>query len=68
VLRVLAIAVSLVIAVSLLWMAAETHYRGCVEAATARTDRLSGDDRVLDQLAEGGARVSSIEGCSRLPF
>jgi hypothetical protein len=64
---------SLALALPLLWLAAEAHYRGCVEAAQARypavpvsafTTRTTGPLK-LSFVAE---REAAVEGCGRLPF
>jgi len=56
----LALAVAAVAAVSLLWLAAETRYRGCVEHAAVRHQDRSDLERL--------ARNDALDRCRRLPF
>jgi hypothetical protein len=62
--RIVCIVIATLIALSLLWLATETHYRGCVEAATARTatPRTDLPNNVFSD------RKPAVDGCSRLPF
>ena len=50
---------AVLVALSLLWIGGESHYRGCVDAAVARS---AGDD-ALSRLV----RTRDVESCSRLP-
>jgi hypothetical protein len=64
--RILALIAAVIIAISLLWIGGEMHYRGCVEAVKASTippykDSLS-DQTVTPNPGPAVAR------CSRLPF
>lgn len=52
-------ALAVLVALSLLWIGGESHYRGCVDAAVARS---AGDD-ALSRLV----RTRDVESCSRLP-
>lgn len=63
-----------VAAVAVLWLAAEQHYQGCVEAAKAKSDGIVIG---LKQVAPGGdkdrglafpVRNKKIDDCSRLLF
>jgi hypothetical protein len=64
--RILGAVIAAVIALSLLWLASEEHYRGCVEAAQARTPAPT---REFADVKPGGAdRRKAVDGCSRLPF
>lgn len=58
---IIVLVISAIAALSLLWLASETHYRGCVEAAQVRWQSADDD---LTRLA----RTQSLDGCSRLPF
>jgi hypothetical protein len=49
-----------VLALALLWLAAETHYRSCVRAVDVRIT-------VTDSLTRL-AKQEGIEECNRLPF
>lgn len=66
----LAVVVALVVG-ALAWNAAEAHYRGCVEAAVARTEGVrtpSKADQILNGAeAAGKPRMAAVKGCSRLP-
>jgi hypothetical protein len=77
--RITAVVIGAVIALSLLWGAGELHYRGCVDAATARTEartasarrefeRNFGALRGLSAAYLQREREKAIDGCSRLPF
>jgi hypothetical protein len=55
------LAALVLVALSLLWLAGEAHYRGCVEAVEIRN---TGDDSKLARLA----RKEGLERCSRSPF
>jgi hypothetical protein len=56
-----ALLIAAIIAVSLLWLAAEQHYQGCVESAAARTDDATGELTPL-------VRERLVAGCSRSPL
>ncbi len=55
----LALAATALIALGLLWLAAEQHYQGCLQAVEARTGSTS-----LDRLV----RQEQVDACSRLPI
>jgi hypothetical protein len=62
--------VGLTIAAAVAWVAAEGHYRGCVEAAVARhpdpVDRM----QLRQEIRTGEVqqqRIAAVDGCSRLP-
>jgi hypothetical protein len=55
----LALAATALIALSLLWLAAEQHYQGCVQAVQAQQGSSP-----LDRLV----RQEQLADCSRLPF
>ena len=50
---------AVLVALSLLWIGGESHYKGCVDAAVARS---AGDD-ALSRLV----RTRDVESCSQLP-
>ncbi len=56
----LAVATAALIGLSLLWLAAEQHYQGCVRAVEVRSAGTSSLDRLV--------RDERLDGCSRLPF
>lgn len=49
-----------VLAVALLWLAAETHYRSCVRAVDVRITATDSLTRL--------AKQEAVEECNRLPF
>ncbi|KKK80201.1 hypothetical protein LCGC14_2825860 [marine sediment metagenome] len=49
--------------VALFWLAAEQHYRGCVEAAQYQGDKAYSGAAHLDR-----SIAEAVESCSRLPF
>lgn len=57
--------------VSLLWIASEQHYQGCVAAAQATTaaPEVETDSNPFNALDEnsGAERAAAVAGCSRLP-
>jgi hypothetical protein len=66
------IAVGLVVAAGVLWLAAEQHYENCVAAAKARSPSgswLDDSESLLDEPGEAQRRRrEAVEGCSRLPW
>lgn len=64
-----AIVLAILATAALLWLAAEQHYQGCIDAATARTTAPSDDLLNADNpFADGYQRANAVRGCSRLPF
>jgi hypothetical protein len=60
----------LALTATLAWNAAEQHYRGCVEAAVARTEgvRIPSPAAQFDGEEPSGAlRIRALKGCSRWP-
>lgn len=59
--ELIALVIAGLIAFSLLWIASEMHYRGCIQAAEVKSQ---GDTSSLGRLI----RQRDLRGCSRLPF
>ena len=69
---IVGLAALVVAAVSLLWLAAETSYRSCVEGVTARYPPIavSAFSRAQTgplKVAYDAERTKALEGCDRLP-
>jgi hypothetical protein len=67
-------AIALVVAaLSLLWGASETHFRGCVEEAAARyppiaVSAFSGEQTGPLKVAYDRERAAALEDCGRAPW
>ena len=68
--RFLLMVAVLVLLVTLAWNAGEQHYRGCVDAAMARTEGVHippAIDQATGAEVSGGPRIKAVKGCSRWP-
>jgi hypothetical protein len=63
--KVIALVLLAVLAASVLWIGAEQHYRGCVEA---RFVTGAGTGAPLFSTGEPDTLHASIKGCKRSPF
>ncbi len=62
------IALGFLIAVGLLWNAAELHYEACVDHAKALPPSMSSDEQIDRGRRENERVRRAVEGCSRLPW
>jgi hypothetical protein len=64
---------TVLIAVALLWLAGEAHFRGCVDEAAARyppiaVSAFSGEQTGPLKVAYDRERAEALDGCSRTPW
>jgi hypothetical protein len=64
---------TVVIAVALLWLASEAHFRGCVDEAAARyppiaVSAFSGQQTGPLKVAYDRERAEALDGCSHMPW
>jgi hypothetical protein len=64
---------TVVIAVALLWLAGEAHFRGCVDEAAARyppiaVSAFSGAQTGPLKVAYDRERAEALDGCSHMPW
>ena len=64
---------AVVAAVALVWLAGESHYRGCVDEVSARyppiaVSAFSGEQTGPLKVAYDAERAEALESCSRTPW
>ena len=64
---------TVVIAVALLWLASEAHFRGCVDEEAARyppiaVSAFSGQQTGPLKVAYDRERAEALDGCSHMPW
>jgi hypothetical protein len=64
---------AVVVAVALLWLAGEAHFRGCVDEVSARyppiaVSAFSREDTGPLKVAYDVERTEALDDCSRLPW
>ena len=69
--KLIAVALAGLLVVTLLWIASEEHYQGCVSAAEATTaaPKVEADANPWSAAGEssGAERSAAVAKCSRLP-
>ena len=73
VVTIVVVASVILAALSLLWLAGETRYRGCIERVSARyapiaVSAYNGQQTGPLKVAYDAERAKALEGCGRLPF
>ena len=64
---------TVVVAVALLWLAGEAHFRGCVDEVSARyppiaVSAFSREETGPLKVAYDAERAEALEDCSRVPW
>lgn len=66
--KALSLLIGLGLVAAVLWVAAEMHYRSCVDAAKASLPYVPEEGFFGKVDANSQPRAARIAGCSRLPF